>query len=384
MSERPGIHDLPTEILELIFDEYTSPSHFSRSRSSNHFPKNDIEPPACAALTLSHVCRLWKSLLRPSHWSRICVQHTRHPKILHLLIARSGTQDLDISVRLGYLCTDFFMPRTLDNVKNEMLVYHTWHTVLDEANRLRSLSVVASRPVLVMLQKVLGDRQVEYSASSCSSSGSTSLGLSISAPVGSALEVAPLTKRKRPFTLALKHLSLKQVDRGGSMTMFEPAWFNFESCTSLRLARTCIGDLRALMAGSLREMQIVDFRADDLIRLTHRLEVDGDGGLHYRLKQPPLRFESLERLEMRNLFFILGERQVKVFLAAFPNVRELVLDRAHSEIIVRVLIHDMTLLPNLERIIVQGVEVQMGWRSAPTTLPDGFLEMLDCILLMDD
>lgn len=295
---------LPDELLGLIFDEFTSASA----------EKND--EPASAALILSHVCHRWKDVLTPSQWASVRIRHLNHPRILDDILSRSGNHDLDIAVRLGYIDADYYWPRGIETVKTQWRLYDLFHTLADHQARLCRLTVEAKQAVFAWFEQVTIIRP-----------------------------------------LSLTHLSLIQSDKETCMHNFASLCFDLSACVSLTLVHASIIVGENLEWPALRRFCMSDIRAYELIGWTYEVDVDAMGHYHYARKPPTNCFESVESLFISNTLFVKKKQQIVDLFSLFPNVQELELDCVDSELILETLEDDESLMPYLERVVIDGREV---------------------------
>ncbi len=295
---------LPNEVLGLVLDEF----------ASAWAEEND--EPASAALHLSHVCHRWKDLLIPSHWATVRVRHLNHAKILNDILSRSGNHQLDIAVRLGHIDADYFWPRGIETVKTRWRLYDLFHTLADHQARLRRLTVEAKGAVFAWFEQVTIIRP-----------------------------------------LSLTHLSLIQVDKETCMHNFASLCFDLSACVSLTLVHTSIILGENLEWPLLRRLCASDIRAYELIGWTYNVDMDEMGHYQYARKPPTNCFAFVESLSISNTLFIRKKPQIIDFFSLFPNVRELELDCIDSELILETLEKDGSLMPLLQRVVVDGREV---------------------------
>ncbi|KAK2464412.1 hypothetical protein APHAL10511_003560 [Amanita phalloides] len=301
-----SVDKLPNEVLELIFDEFTCA----------WADKNDDEP-ASAALLLSHVCHRWKDTLAPSHWSSIRIRHANHVRVLDSVLSRSDNHPLDIALRLGHVSASYFWPRAMDKGKKQWHLFEMFHTLVKHAPRLQRLTIEAKQGVLAWLEHV------------------TLL---------------------RPLP-SLTHLALIQSDTKMCMQSFSPLCFDLGKCVSLTLVHTAILFNEGLEWPALKKLYIKEIRAYELLRWIYDVEADPVGNVHYVRKVSVACFASVESLSISNTMFAKKKRQIVDFLSLFPNVRELELDCVDSGLILETLEMDATLMPYLQRAMMDGIEV---------------------------
>lgn len=302
----PNCHadKLPNEVLGLIFDEFTS----ARAEENDE--------PASAALVLSHVCHRWKEFLTSSHWASVRIRHLNHPKILDDILSRSGNHHLDIAVRLGHIDADYFWPRGVETVKIQWRLYDLFHTLADHQARLRRLTVEAKQAVFAWFEQVI-----------------------IARP------------------LFLTHLTLIQSDKETCMHNFASLCFDLSACVSLTLVHTSIILRENLEWPSLHRFRMSDIRAYELIGWTYEVDVDEIGHYHYARKPPTYCFASVRSLSISNTLFVKKRQQIIDLFSLFPNVQELELDCVDSGLILDTLENDGSLMPCLQRVLVDGTEV---------------------------
>ena len=308
---------LPNEVLGLVFDEFTS----ARAEENDE--------PASAALILSHVCHRWKDFLTSSHWASVRIRHLNHPKILDDILSRSGNHQLDIAVRLGHIDADYFWPRNIETVKIQWRLYDLFQTLADHQARLRRLTVEAKQAVFAWFEQVTIVRP-----------------------------------------LCLTHLTLIQSDKETCMHNFASLCFDLGACVSLTLVHTSIILGENLKWPSLRRFCMSDIRAYELIGWTYEVDVDEMGDYHYARKPPTNCFASVDSLSISNTLFVKKRQQVIDLFALFPNVQELELDCVDSGLILDTLEADGSLMPRLQRVLVDGSEVYYEEAAGVVRLDD--------------
>ncbi|KAK2459284.1 hypothetical protein APHAL10511_008705 [Amanita phalloides] len=320
-QHEPSLLDkLPNEVLQLIFDEFTCA-----------WADKDDDGPASAALVLSHVCHLWKDALTPSHWSSIRIRNVKQARVLDSVLSRSMNHPLDIALQLRHVNASYFWPKAMDKVKTQWRLFDLFHTLSDHAPRLQRLTVEAKQAVLAWLEHV------------------TLL---------------------RPLP-SLTHLALIQSDKETCMQSFSPSCFDLGKCVSLTLVHTSIILNERLKWPALRKFCLSDIRAYELLRWIYDVEADEVGDAHYVRKSRVACFASIESLSISNTMFVRKRQQIVDFLSLFLNVWELELDCIDSRLILEILEADTTLMPYLQRVVIDGEEIHFGLAAEVYCVDEG-------------